>query len=78
MTTPSYADARRAINQHLHRHHHGETGGGTLSERLSRHDDLHFLFDGRGVALTHSHAPFDEEETSEALALRYLAEGNRG
>jgi hypothetical protein len=75
---PSYAEARRALNQHLHRHHKTDVGRGTLAERLGYHHDLHWAFHKRGIPLGHEHRGLLEEETTEEVACRYLLEGEEG
>jgi hypothetical protein len=71
---PEYFEARRALNQHLYRHH-GTTGLGTLANRLDTHEELHVVFQRRGVEVGHSHKPCGENETDVELAWRMLNEG---
>ena len=71
-------DGKRALNQHMHRHHHGTQLSGTLEQRLVQHDDLHFgatSGDEEVHELTHTHAPYQDGETDEQMAHRFLAEG---
>lgn len=75
---PSYAEARRALSRHLYRHHATEVAHGTLAERLSYHDDLHWVFQQRGLSLGHQHGELLEKETTEDVAHRYLREGEEG
>lgn len=73
---PDYAAARRALSQHVHRHHNGATGLGTLSNRLDQHETMHLS----GRDLGHHHEPCGEGETDIQLAFRLLkeAEGQHG
>jgi len=75
---PGYAEARTALAQHLHRHHDGAYGQGTLAERVSQHDDLHFLRTSQGKAVSHQHAMLGDNETMIDVAHRYLREGSNG
>lgn len=71
-------EGKRALNQHMHRHHHGVQLRGTLEQRLVQHDDLHFGATTGGEEvheLTHTHAPYQEGETDEQMAQRFLGEG---
>ena len=70
-----YYKARRALARHMHRHHAGATGSGTLQERLTAHDDLHWQCAQRGTPPVHTHSEGDDSETLEQLAHRYLKEG---
>lgn len=74
---PEYATARRALNQHLYRHHGGITGRGMLEQRLDMHEELHHK-ERRGNAETHSHALCGDGETDIQIALRVLREGENG
>lgn len=71
---PEYFEARRALNQHLYRHH-GTTGLGTLSDRLDTHEDLHIVARRIGQEVGHSHKLFGEGETDIEIAWRVLHEG---
>ena len=75
---PEYYAARRALAQHMHRHHEQGWCDGTLAARISQHDDLHFLLKQRGKEATHTHAELAEGETLLAVAHRYLREGSDG
>jgi hypothetical protein len=75
---PEYFEARRALNQHLHRHHEGAAGSGMLGERFELHDELHILAKRLGRELSHSHSEYPEGETDLAAALRLLKEGEDG
>jgi hypothetical protein len=66
---------RRALNQHLHRHHDGLRLGGTFLERATAHDELHWQAKREGVNLGHEHAPYQDGETDLEMAQRYLADG---
>jgi hypothetical protein len=74
---PEYSEARRALSQHLYRHHGGVTGRGMLARRLDFHEEIH-LRERRGRAETHSHDPCGEGETDIQIALRVLREGENG
>lgn len=73
-----YFEARRALNQHLHRHHEGAMCSGTLEERFIQHDELHIVARRLGIQLSHSHSEYPENETDKAAALRLLKEGEDG
>lgn len=70
---PEYFEARRAINQHLYRHH-GTTGLGALSDRIEIHEEIHAVGDRIGRPAEHTHEPWDGE-TEVELAFRLLREG---
>ena len=72
---PEYADARRALNQHLYRHHGGMTGRGMLARRLDLHEEMHRT---ERAHASHSHEPCGDGETDIQIALRVLREGERG
>lgn len=74
---PEYARARRALNQHLYRHHGGITGRGMLAQRLDMHEELHRV-ERAGNAEKHSHDPCEDGETDIQIALRVLREGEDG
>lgn len=69
---------RRALNQHLHRHHAGSTVRGTLVERFTAHDELHWQARESGTDLRHTHQPYQDGETDLQMAQRLLAEGEAG
>ena len=69
---------RRALNQHLHRHHGGAVLKGTFQERLAAHDDLHWQATQRLRPLDHQHQPYQDGETDLQMAQRLLAEGEAG
>jgi len=71
---PSY-EGKRAINQHLHHHHDGVLGQGTVEERLVMHDDLHFDAGKAGTPLGHAHEGYQEGESINDIARRMLADG---
>lgn len=73
-----YYEARRALNQHLHRHHAGAVGAGTLEDRFEQHDEIHIVAKRLGVPLSHSHSDYPEHETDLAAALRLFKEGEDG
>lgn len=64
---------RRALNQHLHRHHGGITLAGSTEDRFAHHDDLHW----QGGA-SHRHAPYQDGESRRVMAERFLREGEQG
>ena len=66
---------RRALNQHMHRHHPGATVRGTLEERFAQHDDLHWEALQKLEPLPHSHRPYQDGESDLQMAQRLLAEG---
>jgi hypothetical protein len=69
---------RTALNQHIYRHHGRKMIGGSLQERLAKHDDFHFDATLEGKDLGHTHAPWDAAgpmEEYKDIAKRYLAEG---
>lgn len=68
-------DGKRALNQHLHRHHGGPQTQGNLTERLAQHDELHWWARKNEVDLNHTHAPYQDGETDTQMAQRLLAEG---
>jgi hypothetical protein len=75
---PRTVEARQALNQHMNRHHGGDTGAsGTLGDRLSYHDDAHWDAAQGGTPYDHTHGPLEDGETEFSLAHRYLAEGTR-
>lgn len=78
MPSATYAAARRALAQHLFRHHDRSWARGTLSQRLDQHDTAHWEAAARGAPLAHRHAPLGEQETLEQVAHRYLTEGTHG
>ncbi|MFZ2726440.1 MAG: hypothetical protein WAX77_09335 [Methylococcaceae bacterium] len=65
---------RQSITQHLWRHHDHTKAPGTVEERLQAHDDLHWEARHSG-GLGHTHQPFQEGETINDIARRYLDEG---
>jgi len=73
-TRPSY-EGKRALNQHLHRHHGGPQVSGDLAERLAMHDELHWWARKNDVNLGHTHEPYQEGETDNQMAARLLADG---
>jgi hypothetical protein len=75
--SPEYPRARRALAQHLHRHHGGITGRGMLDKRLDLHEELH-LKERAGNCETHSHEPCGDGETDIQIAFRVLREGENG
>lgn len=75
---PEYFEARKALNQHLHRHHAGALGSGTLEERFIQHDELHIVARRLGIPLGHEHSEYPENETDKAAALRLFKEGEDG
>lgn len=66
---------RQALNRHVHRHHDGATLRGTLQERFTQHDDLHYAARRKGVDLGHIHEPYQDGESDLQMAQRLLAEG---
>lgn len=66
---------RQALNRHVHRHHSGAALHGTLEERFSQHDDLHWEAARQGRPLGHSHVPYQDGESDLHMAQRLLAEG---
>lgn len=75
---PDYHEARRALAQHMHRHHHGGYVVGTLLERIAQHDELHWQLAQRAIDPGHRHAVLGDEETVMQAAHRYLKEGDDG
>lgn len=67
---------RQALNRHLHRHHGGATARGTLTEKFTAHDDLHWQARRQGVDLGHTHEPWQEGESDLQMAQRFLADGD--
>lgn len=73
---PEYFEARRAINQHLFRHHNGALGEGMLAQRLDMHEKLHDFCRERGIEAGHDHSEmWLEGEKDTDVARRMLAEG---
>lgn len=68
-------EGKRALNQHLHRHHGGPRMSGDLQERLAQHDELHWWARKTNVDLGHTHLPYQDGETQITMAQRLLAEG---
>lgn len=66
---------KQALNRHLYRHHQAATARGTLVERFTRHDELHWKAREAGVDLGHTHKPYQDGETDLQMAQRLLAEG---
>lgn len=69
---------KKALNQHLHRHHPGVQLQGDLQRRLEQHDDLHWRARKGGYeqdALGHTHLPYQDGETDNEMAQRLLDEG---
>lgn len=75
---PEYFEARRALNQHLHRHHAGSFGSGELGDRFEQHDEMHMTAKRLEIPLSHSHSEYPENESDLAAALRLLQEGEDG
>ena len=74
----SQTNSRRAINQHVYRHHGRLTLRGTTEQRLSAHDDLHWEAKKNGVDLGHVHLPYQDGEDELGMARRLLQEGEEG
>ena len=72
------APGKTALNQHLHRHHGGPKVRGNLQERLAMHDELHWWARKQGADLKHTHLPYQDGESDNEMAARYLAEGEAG
>jgi hypothetical protein len=75
---PNYYAARTALAKHMHRHHQGAYGTGTLAERIEQHDDLHWHCTQRDIPLRHQHAELGDDETMIDVAHRYFREGSNG
>jgi len=67
---------RQALNRHLHRHHDGATARGSLEDKFTAHDDLHWQAQRAGVDLGHRHTPWQEGESDLQMAQRFLADGD--
>lgn len=72
---PAYNEAKHNINTHLWRHHERHSLSGTLEQRISGHDELHFASKREGVDLGHEHVPLGEGETLFEYAHRCFSEG---
>ena len=68
-------EGKRAINQHMYRHHEHTLGKGTLEDRLQLHDDMHWQAKRNGEDLGHQHLAYQDGESTNEMAQRLLAEG---
>jgi len=72
---PGYQEARKALAQHLWRHHGQATGSGELHERIEQHAELHLLCKRNGLPVGHTHEPYPEGETDIETAHRLYQDG---
>ena len=70
-----YRSARKSLARHLWFHHSNATGEGRLEQRISDHDELHFLAKQHGIELGHRHERLGGDETLLDVAHRYWREG---
>jgi hypothetical protein len=68
-------EGKKAVTQHLWRHHDKTSFFGDRDMRMAAHDDLHFFAKENGRDLGHTHLPLQEGESLNEVARRYLAEG---